>query len=188
MFDKTKIKEQELIDGCIKNDRKMQKALYDTYFDTMFGMCLKHTKDKDEALEVLNEGFFKIFTKLNTFSGLGSFEGWMRRVIYHCIMDHFNSKNKNIQFLEIENIQESNNSFNTGYHNLVYDDLERLIEEVPQASRQVFVNYVIEGFNHKEIAEKHNISEGTSKWHLSNAREILRKKISQNESFDLKVK
>ncbi len=188
MFYNTKISEQDLIKGCIDNDRKMQKHLYDTYFDTMFGMCLRHTKDKDEALEVLNEGYLKVFTKLHTYSGSGSFEGWMRRVIYHCIMDHFNSKNKNIQFLEIDDTTESRKSVNMGYQNLVYNDIEKLIEEIPSASRQVFVNYVIEGFNHKEIAEKFNISEGTSKWHLSNARDILKKKIYQNESFDQKVK
>jgi RNA polymerase sigma factor (sigma-70 family) len=179
--------DEELISGCINNDRKLQKALYDKYFHTMFGMCMKHLKNQDEALEVLNEGFFKVMSKIHTFGSKGSFEGWIRRVIYNCIIDFFNTKNKSVQYLELDNLEHHSSNLNTGYDNLTFADIENLVEQLPSASKNVFLKFVMYGFDHKQIAEEMNISIGTSKWHLSNAREMLKIKLSKLERYEKKI-
>lgn len=165
--------EQEIIQGCRENSRLFQEVLYRTYFDTMMRMIHRYTTDEDKAIEILNNGFLKVFKKIETFRNEGSFEGWIRRIVYHSISDFFKKESGYLKFIVLEDAEkdEPQNALN----GLYYDDLLQIINSLPDRSRQVFSLYAVEGYSHKEIADQLEISEGTSKWHLSNAREQLKK-------------
>lgn len=172
-FDKKKHTEQEIIQGCIANDRRYQEVLYRRFFDTMMKMVRRYTTDEDKAIEILNNGFLKVFKKIDTFRGEGSFEGWIRRIVYHSISDFFKKESGYLKFIVLEEAEKDEPQ--TALHGLYYEDLIQIIEALPERSRQVFSLYAVEGYSHKEIAERLEISEGTSKWHLSNARDQLKK-------------
>ncbi len=176
IFRKKTYTEEELINGCLQNDRRAQEALYKQFFPKMMSMCLKHTKDKDRSLEIINDGFFKVFSKIHLYKHSGSFEGWIRRIMYHSIID-FHRANKSSKLLVSpdELIYESVDEKATDM--LAVDDLFVLIGELPQAARDVFLLFAVEGYKHDEIAAALGISSGTSKWHLSNARKLLQEAI-----------
>jgi RNA polymerase sigma factor (sigma-70 family) len=132
------------------------------------------------AEEILNNGFLKVFQKLDTFKFQGSFEGWVRRVIYHSIFDYVRQNMKydeKIVFVEKDEVITHDLT-----SKLNYNELMKLIQELPEQTRTVFNMYVIEGFSHKEIGEHLNINEGTSKWHLFEARKQLKIKIERQYS------
>lgn len=170
---KKKHTEQEIIQGCIGNNRRYQEMLYRTYFDTMMRMIRRYTTDEDKAIEILNNGFLKVFKKIGTFRGEGSFEGWIRRIIYHSVSDFFKKESGYLKFIVLEDAEKDEPQ--VALQGLYYDDLIQIINALPERSRQVFSLYAVEGYSHKEIADQLEISEGTSKWHLSNAREQLKK-------------
>ena len=170
---KKTLTEEEMIRGCVANDRRCQEVLYRTYFDTMMRMVRRYTKDEDRMIEILNDGFLKVFKKIEMFRGEGSFEGWIRRIVYHSISDHFKKESGYLKFIVLEDAEKDDG--HTALNGLYYEDLLEIIGALPERSRQVFNMYAVEGFSHKEIADQLEISEGTSKWHLSNAREQLKK-------------
>jgi RNA polymerase sigma factor (sigma-70 family) len=165
--------EQEIIQGCIANDRRYQEILYRNFFDTMERMVRRYTTDEEKVLEILNNGFLKVFKKIDSFRGEGSFEGWIRRIVYHSISDFFKRESGYLRFIVLEEAEQDEP--HNALEGLYYQDLMQIIESLPDRSRQVFSMYAVEGYAHKEIAERLGISEGTSKWHLSNAREQLKK-------------
>ncbi len=169
--------EEEIIKGCKRNSRKFQELLYFRYFDKMYGMCLRHTSDKEIAMSVLNDGFLKIFKNIEKYRYDGSFEGWVRKVIYNTLRDYYRKKSNNQRFLEIFENQGNDRNLN----NLEYEDILKMIDSLPQKSRNVFVMYAIEGYKHNDISRILNIPVGTSKWHLSQAKEKLRQIIQKNE-------
>lgn len=172
---KKKYSEEALIAGCAVNDRRHQEALYMAYFDKMYGMCLKYIRDEEKAMDVLHQGFLKVYKNISNYESKGSFEGWIRRIVYNTMVDFMRQESRLIRFLDIGDYEVKNN--NASDQQLLYDDLIIEINKLPPASCQVFKYYCIEGYNHAEIAELMGISEGTSKWHLSNARKILQEKI-----------
>ncbi len=180
IFRKKTYTEKELIDGCLNNDRRTQEALYKLYFPKMMSMCLKHTKDQEKSLEILNDGFFKVFTKIHLYKNTGSFEGWIRRIIYHSIVDYFRANKSKKAFVSPDElIYEAVNERVTD--KLAVDDLFSLIHQLPKASQDVFVLFAVEGYKHEEIASTLGISVGTSKWHLSNARRLLKELITRRK-------
>ena len=142
-------------------------------------MCLRYASDESEAMMILNDGFLRVCQKVHTFQHKGSFEGWIRRLVFHSLSDHFKKKSKQIKFLEIAN-QDTPYQHSAMDH-LLEADILQLIERVPPASADVFIRFAIHGFSHKEIAGDLGISEGTSKWHLSNARKILQELLKKQE-------
>ncbi|MBK9981888.1 MAG: sigma-70 family RNA polymerase sigma factor [Saprospiraceae bacterium] len=168
--------EAELIQGCIRNDRKCQEQLYKQHFPVMMSMCLKYTKDEDKALLILNDGFLKVFQKIGTFRSEGSFEGWIRRLIYHTMADYYKKENSYIRFIQFE-LPDEKHAQVPQSDPLEFQDLIGLLDRIPGRSAEVFRLFAIEGYSHEEIGVKMNISTGTSKWHLSNARERLRSLI-----------
>lgn len=145
----------------------------------MMGMCMRHTKDQSEAMMILNNGFLKVFKKIESYKHKGSFEGWIRKIIYHSISDYFRSNAKYVKFLVFEDYDVKIDNIE---NRLYEEDILKLIEKVPEASAAIFILYCIEGYSHKEIAEMKNISEGTSKWHLSSARKKLQELILDSQS------
>ena len=136
-------------------------------------MCIKYTRDEDKALLILNDGFLKVFQKIGTFRSEGSFEGWIRRLIYHTMADFYKKEKSYIRFIQFEPTDEKSMPASQS-DMLEFEDLVRLLDRIPDRSAEVFKLFAIEGYSHEEIGEKMSISEGTSKWHLSNARERLR--------------
>jgi RNA polymerase sigma factor (sigma-70 family) len=120
----------------------------------------------------------RVFTKLHTFSFSGSLEGWIRRLVFHSLSDHYRKQSKPVHFLDVEDRDAPTREI--ALSNLYLEDILKLVEMLPDATRQVFYLYAIEGYTHAEIAEKVNISEGTSKWHLSAARKRLKQLIRQD--------
>lgn len=172
----------ELINGCKEGNRLSQEKLYKQYYPKMMSMVKRYTNIYQYHLaeEILNNGFLKVFQKLDTFKFQGSFEGWVRRVIYHSIFDYIRQNNKydeKIVFVEKDEVITHDLT-----SKLNYNELMKLIQELPEQTRTVFNMYVIEGFSHKEIGDHLNINEGTSKWHLFEARKQLKTKIERQYS------
>lgn len=175
--------EQELVKGCVANERIAQEILYKKYFPAMMSMCLRYTKDRDISMEIVNNGMLRVFQKLETFAFKGSLEGWIRKLVYHALSDYYKKNSKYLHFLVFEERDEIVES--QPINNLYFEDLIRLVKALPENTRRVFEMYAIEGFTHKEIANRLSLSEGTSKWHLSSARKQLKLLIEENKMIQL---
>ena len=136
---------------------------------------MRYTNDRDIAMEIVNNGFLRVFKKLHTFGFNGSLEGWIRRLVFHSLSDYFKKNSKSLYFLNVEDRDAPTHE--SALDNLYLEDLLKLVELLPDATRNVFRLYAIEGFTHVEIAKKINISVGTSKWHLATARKKLKQLI-----------
>ncbi len=168
----------EIIKGCVAGKSEAQEALYRKYSGKLFGICLRYTKDYSAAEDVLQEGFIKILTNISSYKGTGAFEGWMRRVVINTALERFR---KQFQMYSITEVNESD--IGLKYENILENinakDLLELIKELPPAYKMVFNLYAIDGYSHKEIGDKLNISIGTSKSNLSRARKILQSKVEE---------
>jgi len=128
---------------------------------------------------IVNDGFLKVFQKISSYEGKGSFEGWIRRICFRCLSDHFRKEKSYLQFLVFEEFDKKEDS--NGLNDLYYEELLKMVEELPSATAKVFRLYAIEGFKHREIADMLDISEGTSKWHLSEARKKMQKLVRSHQ-------
>jgi RNA polymerase sigma-70 factor (ECF subfamily) len=175
-----------IIKASIKGDGKSQKQLYQMFASRLFGLCLRYASNEDEAKDLLQEGFIKIFENLKQYKHKGSFEGWMRRIMINTAMENFR---KSSHFLLYDN-EAKMESVQVKYEHVIEElskkDLLKMIQSLTPQYRTVFNLYAIEGYTHQEIAERLNISEGTSKSNLSRAREMLKKKI--NKDYNIKTK
>jgi RNA polymerase sigma-70 factor (ECF subfamily) len=156
----------------MEGNRKMQYELYQRFAPKMYGVCLRYAANAEEAEDILQEGFIKVFRKLDSFRSEGSFEGWIRRIFVNTSIEHFRRKNY------LQPITEREEATVEGKYLSVLDDLaERdiigLVQQLSPGYRTVFNMYVVEGYTHKEIADSLGISEGTSKSQLSRAKLIL---------------
>ena len=164
--------ETELVEGCLKEDRRFQKELYDRYSGKMMAVCYRYCKNREEAQDVLHEGFIKAIKNLHKFESKGSFEGWLRRIMVNTSLESFR-KNKHLAVVEnLENAVEHQVA-SKALDNMSATELLNLISALPAGFKIVFNLYAIEGFSHKEIAEQLGISVGTSKSQLSRARVAL---------------
>jgi len=170
---------KKIIKGCLDGDRRDQELLYRRHSPKLYGVCLQYSGNDEEARDILQEGFIKIFENLRNYKHEGSFEGWIRRIIVNTALEKFRSRHKLFRVDDIDTIQEQESEPDTeDYAGLQAVDLLFIIRELPPKYRMVFNLYAIEGYSHKEIGEMMNISEGTSKSNLSRARTILQKKVS----------
>jgi RNA polymerase sigma-70 factor (ECF subfamily) len=164
--------ETDLIKGCLNDDRRMQEELYQRFSPRMYAVCLRYAGNADEAQDVLQDGFIKVFKKMDSFRGDGSFEGWMRRVFVNTAIEHFRRKRYLMPVTEKEE-----NTLEGKYTSVLDDlgakDILALVQELSPGYRTVFNMYVVEGYTHREIADMLGISEGTSKSQLSRAKVIL---------------
>ncbi len=171
--------ETEIIEGCCKNDRRCQEALFRRYFPSMLSVCLRYTQDRQKATEIVNNGFLKVFKKIENFRNEGSFEGWVRRIVVHSVSDFFRANSGN-QIFTAEDALQKEFILPDVYSKLYIEDLLELSKELPPATKVVFDSFVLGGLSHEEIAKSCHISVGTSKWHLSQARKILQLIIQKN--------
>lgn len=168
--------ENQLIDNCIKGERKSQKEMYDMYAPRMFAICLRYSKNQMDAEDILQEGFIKLFNNLQRFRGDGSFDGWVRRIFVNTAIEHIRRKNLNTtvgEGLENSIVDRHQNALDSLYEKDIINSSMTLSE----GYRTVFNLYAVEGFSHKEIAIQLGITESTSKSQFSRAKAILRNMI-----------
>jgi RNA polymerase sigma-70 factor (ECF subfamily) len=171
----------QIIKGCIAGNRAFQTKLYDLYAPKMLGVCLRYAKNREEAEEILQEGFLKVFTYIRTFKGAGSFEGWIRRIMVNSALGRFRNKSHLQPVIRLETYEPVSDT--DIISNLDAKDLLSLIQLLPLGYRIVFNLYVFEGFKHREIAEELGIAEGTSKSNLFDARSYLQKILTVKEKI-----
>ncbi|MCW3115292.1 MAG: sigma-70 family polymerase sigma factor [Segetibacter sp.] len=172
--------EGQLIENCIKGERKSQKALYDMYSSKMYSICLKYSKNQMDAEDILQEGFVKLFNNLQRFRGEGSFDGWVRRIFVNTAIEHIRRKSLNTtvgEGLENSVADKQQNALDKLYEKDIINSSLTLSD----GYRTVFNLYAIDGYSHKEIASKLGITESTSKSQFSRAKAILRN-IIQHKS------
>jgi len=171
------ITDSDLIQGCIDGDPRMQEELYRKFSPKMYAVCLRYAGNNDDAQDLLQDGFIKVFRNLTKFRNEGSFEGWMRRVFVNTSIEHYRRKVhlNSISEQEERIIEDASVSV---LDQLAERDIVQLVRELSPGYRAVFNLYVIEGYSHKEIADMLQISEGTSKSQLARAKSILQKKVA----------
>jgi RNA polymerase sigma-70 factor (ECF subfamily) len=169
-----------MVEGCVRNDRYFQELLFRRHFPAMMEMCQRHTTDQELAMQIVNDGFLRVFKKIHLFGFRGSLEGWIRRIVYHSLSDHFRHQHNYIRFLVIDETVATN-AHTEPADDLYVDDLLKMVDRLPPSSANVFRLFAIEGYTHEEIARETGISAGTSKWHLNHARQLLRDMIRQIE-------
>ena len=164
--------DSDLLEGCIRGDRNMQRELYNRFAPKMYGVCLRYAANAEEAEDILQEGFIKVFKKITSFRGDGSFEGWIRRIFVNTAIEQYRKK---VYLQPITETEENTveGSYLSVLDSLAERDIIRLVQQLSPGYRTVFNMYVVEGYSHKQIAEQLGISEGTSKSQLSRAKQIL---------------
>ena len=175
--------EEALIKGLKKNKRKYQEMVYQKYASTMYAICLTYADSREEAKDILQEGFLKVFTKINTFQNTGSFGGWIRKIITNTALDAYrkNARKRKDLVLNDEIYSDDERVDNHILEEINSKSLIQKISSLPQGARVVFNLYAVEGYSHKEIAEKLDISVGTSKSQFNRARSLLKQKINNSE-------
>ncbi len=169
---------KKLINKCKQKDIKAQSQIYQLYAGKLFALCLKYSRNYQEAQDNLQNGFITIFDKVEQYNFKGSFEGWLKKIIINTALQTY--REKNVLNLVTEEIPEEV-EIEIEEEEVSLDYLLKLIQELPNQYRLVFNLYVLDGHSHKEIANILEISEGTSKSNLSRARGILRDKIELNQ-------
>lgn len=157
----------------------MQEELYNRFSGKMYAVCLRYAGNPDDAQDLLQEGFIKVFRNLHKFRAEGSFEGWIRRVFVNSSIEHFRKKSVELSRVSDKEENTIEDADISALDQLAEKDIIELIGQLSPGYRTVFNLYVVEGYSHKEIGEKLGISEGTSKSQLARARSILQKKVAQ---------
>lgn len=177
--------ESQLIKRAAKQNRDAQRELYELHSGKMLSVCRQYIKDIHHAEEVMLNGFFKVFTRLKDFEGKGSFEGWVRKIMVRESISFlrtykkFEFRNEAVKEIEVSGEMESE---------LEVAHLQKLIDNLPEGYKMVFVLYAIEGYKHAEIGEMLNISEGTSKSQLFKARKMLQEQLKSQNKSDYGIK
>lgn len=177
--DSSSEKLQALLAGCWRADRATQQQLYQLYYGYALSVCLRYTRQRDEAVEVVNDGFLKVFRDVSRFDPAryeiaGSFQGWLKKIMIRTAIDYFRANEKHHLPQDLGDLpHEPADATHTPLDTLAYDDLLRLVQLLPPAYRTVFNLFAIDGYSHEEIAQHLHITTGTSKSNLFKARACL---------------
>jgi RNA polymerase sigma-70 factor (ECF subfamily) len=172
------VEDLQIVDGCLEGNRNSQESLYKKYSRKMFAICLRYAKNQETAEDILQDGFIRVFGALNTFRKQGSLEGWIRRIMVNTALEYHRKEVKMYTISEAAEVS-SESSDADALSQLSNIEVLELLKSLPLGYRNVFNLYAIEGYNHAEIAEMLQISEGTSKSQLSRARSLLQQKVIQ---------
>jgi RNA polymerase sigma factor (sigma-70 family) len=180
-FFKSALSEQDLVKGCSRNDRRMQELLYKQYCSSMMVLCKSYAKNEEDAIEVLQDGFLKVFQQIDRYdAGKASIYTWMRTIMIRTAIDFLRRQNK--KQVAIEWKEEHDPAIDAEVlERMSAQQILCMLQHLPATSRAVFNLYITEGYNHREIGELLKISEGTSKWHLSEARKYLINSLKAKE-------
>lgn len=170
--------ESDLIKGCIDGDRQMQQILYDRFASKMYGVCLRYAGNVEDANDILQEGFIKVFKNLGKFRSEGSFEGWVRRIFINSAIEQYRKKVKLYNVSEVYENTVEDKSLNA-LDILATKDVMNIVNELSPGYKAVFNLHVVEGYSHMEIAKMLGINEGTSKSQLARAKGVLKKIIEK---------
>lgn len=167
---------KSIIKGCIAGKRSCQEELYRIFSGKMFGLCLQYASSYEDAKDIMQEGFIKVFGKLKQYDGRGSFEGWIRRIMINTALEKYRSQ---LFMYPVNQVKMDRDEFQYEHiiEKLTAKDLIRMVQSLPPRYRMVFNMYAIEGYSHREIGKIMGISTGTSKSNLSRARGILQEKV-----------
>ncbi len=180
------VTEQELINGCVKNERLAQKRLYERYYGKMMGVCMRYASHREQAAEMLNMGFFKVFDSIKKFADKGgNLESWIYRIIVNTAIDYLRAEIRH-QHAEIEKTVYVEDTADV-ISDLGAEQILEMVNQLSPAYRTVFNLYVVDGYNHNEIGELLGISEGTSKSNLAKARAKLQEKITKVNKVNVKM-
>ena len=172
----------KLIESCREGDRAAQKVLYERLAPRMFPVCIRYIGDREAAEDVLQDGFVTLFTRLDSYKGEGSFEGWARKIFVTTALMELRRKDALKMSDELDVVRGMKSETVSQLQNIGYKDLMNLITQLPPGFRTVFNLYAAEGFTHKDIGEMLGISETTSRTQLSRARAWLQNKIKEIEN------
>lgn len=179
MESKNAINDEILLKGCLENDRKHQKLLYEKYFKIMFQICLSYSGNRTEAKDILQEAFVKVFTNLEKYNGRGALEGWIRRIVTNTSIDYYRQRKRLVFLEEIPDTPDEDERGSISFSELTTDTILFYIRKLPEGARAVFNLFAVEGLPHKDIARKLNITEGTSKSQYKRAKNLLKKWLNE---------
>jgi RNA polymerase sigma factor (sigma-70 family) len=175
-----------IVEGCVREERKCQQMIFEMYYGKMMSACLRYISDRDEAQDVLQDGFIKVFNSIAKFDFNGSFEGWVRRIVVNTAIDHIRKKKKDIfqvtdhEFIMNNYTDEKDEKEDESiYTNLKSQEIMDAVQQLSPAYRTVFSMYVIDGYSHQQIADLLSINIGTSKSNLAKARMNLQKVLKE---------
>ncbi|MEQ8705950.1 MAG: sigma-70 family RNA polymerase sigma factor [Phaeodactylibacter sp.] len=172
--------DEVLRQGCLNGDRLAQKYVYERYGGYMMGICMRYANGREEATSMLNAGFFKVFEKVGQFEGRGSFKAWIAKVMMYTCIDWVRRQANYRKKMDFDASGDAPID-NEAMQNLAVEAILEMVQRLPTATRTVFSLYTLDGYNHREIADMLGISEGTSKWHLSDGKKKLREMIKWSE-------
>lgn len=167
-----------LVKKCIDGDQRAQRTLFEKFAPKMLGVCLRYAKEQTQAEDVLQDGFVKVFTKLEGYKG-GSLEGWIRRIMVNTSLDQIRKNHKFQDNIDIDQVDYKVTDNGFILEGLMAEDLMKLISSMPDGYRVVFNMFAIEGYSHKDIAKELGVSENTSKSQYSRARAFLKTKLEE---------
>jgi RNA polymerase sigma factor (sigma-70 family) len=171
---------QDMLDGSLANKRKAQEALFRHFYGFAMNVALRYSRDEMDAADIISHAFVKIFKSIHSFdSNKGSLQGWIKKIIVNEGLDHIKSRTRFSENVELETVPEPHINSSI-IEQMGADEIMEIVKKLPPATHAVFVMYAVDGYNHREIAEQLNISEGTSKWHLSEARKFLQQQLTSN--------
>ncbi|MET3981315.1 RNA polymerase sigma factor (sigma-70 family) [Mucilaginibacter sp. UYP25] len=173
---------QQLVNGCLKDDRLCQKLLYKAFYGFAIGICLRYANNRYEASEIMNQGFYKVFKNLAKYDITKPFKAWLGRIMVNTSIDYYRS-NLKVAYTEELDKAEHINDTEFADRNLNYNELLNMVSQLPRAYRTIFNLFAIEGYTHEEIGDMLNISTGTSKSNLHKAREKLKIMIANSNKM-----
>jgi len=168
---------QDLLEGSLANRRKAQEGLFRHFYGFAMTVALRYSRDEMDAADIVSHAFVRIFKNIQTYDkSKGSLHAWIKRIVVNEGLDHIKSRTRFSENVELETVPEPEVSSHI-IEQMGAEEIMELVKKLPPATHAVFVLYAVEGYNHREIAERLNISEGTSKWHLSEARKTLQQQL-----------
>ena len=165
--------EQDLIAACVKNEEWAQKTLYESFYPILYPICIRYARDKDEALDILHEGFIKVFRNVAKYQTGTNLKAWVKRIIVNTAIDNYRKTSKN-RTSDLDQAYNVSSLDADAVSQITADDIMKAIQELPSQYRTIFNLFVIEGYSHAEIGAKLNINESTSRSNLAKARKKLK--------------
>ena len=172
--------DEQLVNECVSGKVSAQKTFYERFARKMMGVCLRYASSYEEAQDVLQDGFIKVFNNLDRYQNKGSLEGWVRRIMVNTSLDAYRKNKKHQQDVGMDQVEYLVEDKTYIIEDIQADDLLKLVQSIPEGYRVVFNLYAIEGYSHKEIAERLGVTESTSKSQYSRAKKLLRQMLIEN--------
>lgn len=168
----------KILEGCLKGNLKAQRELYECFAGKMLGVCMRYSSNREEAKDILHDGFIKVFTKLESFSGTGPLEAWIRKIMVNTALEQLRKNDVLRETIDYEGVTNNIESSYDILSEINRNELLQIIANMPPGYRTVFNLFAIEGYSHQEISNLMHISEGTSKSQYSRAKSWLQSKIT----------